>query len=139
MSTTPERKPSELSTTPSSSSSSVNITWLDRKATLAQVRRAVALLASQRPEVQRVLLFGSFATGRAVPGSDVDLLVILERSDRPFIDRIPLYTPEGCGIGVDVFPYTTQELEQMLAQGNFFLRRAVKDSLIVFSRSDHTD
>ena len=102
---------------------------------LEQVRRAIAALASRRPEVERVLLFGSVATGRAVPGSDVDLLVILERSDTPFVDRIPLYTPEGCGVDVEVFPYTRQEVEQMLAQGNSFLRSALRDPVVIFSRS----
>ena len=135
MSTTPEQKASELSVTPSSSSSSVRITWFDHNVVLEQVRRAIAVLASRRPEVERVLLFGSVATGRAVPGSDVDLLVILERSDTPFVDRIPLYTPDGCGVDVEVFPYTRREVEQMLAQGNSFLRSALREAVVLFSRS----
>jgi predicted nucleotidyltransferase len=101
---------------------------------LERVQRAIAALASRRPELERVLLFGSVAAGQAVPGSDVDLLVILERSETAFIDRIPLYTPEGCGVDVDVFPYTRQEIEGMLAEGNSFLRGALRDGMVIFSR-----
>jgi predicted nucleotidyltransferase len=134
MSTTPEQKPNKLFVTQSSSSDSVRITWFDRSAVLEQVRWAVAALASRRPEVERVLLFGSLAAGHAVPGSDVDLLVVLEQSATPFVDRIPLYMPEGCGVGVDVFPYTQQELARMQAEGNSFLRSALRDSVVLFSR-----
>jgi predicted nucleotidyltransferase len=64
----------------------------------------VTAMAHRRPEIERVLLCGSLATGRAVPGSDADLLMILTYSDLPFLSRIPRYIPEGCGIAVDVFP-----------------------------------
>jgi hypothetical protein len=90
---------------------------------------AVKDLARRRPEIERVLLFGSLATGRAVPGSDADLLIILKSSDRPFLDRIPVYTPEGCRIGIDVFPYTGAEVQRMLAAGNWFLKRALAEGV----------
>jgi len=108
------------------------VTWLDREDVLGRVKQAVESLAAGRPEVEQVLVFGSFATGRPVPGSDVDLLVILEQSDRSFIDRIPLYTPGGVGIGVDVFPYTREEIERMLAVGNSFLRRAMEGAVSIY-------
>ena len=91
----------------------------------AELERAVVALARVRPEIERVLLFGSLVTGRAAPGSDADLLVILSQSDRPFRDRIPLYIPSGCRIPIDVFPYTQSEIHRMLADGNFFLQRAL--------------
>lgn len=114
---------------PSRSCDSVSITWLDRAAVLEALRREVRALAQARPEIQRVLLFGSLATGSAVPGSDADLLIILRSADRPFLDRIPLYTPEGCPVDVDVFPYTQDETERMLASGNAFLRRALNEGV----------
>lgn len=44
--------------------------------------------------------------GTAVPGSDVDLLIVLTASDRSFLDRIPGFLPSAFPCGVDVFPYT---------------------------------
>lgn len=91
-------------------------------------------LARRRPEIERVLLFGSLATGRAVPGSDADLLIILKDSDCRFLDRIPLYIPDACGIGVDVFPYTQVEVDAMLADGNWFIRRALAEGIEIYAR-----
>jgi predicted nucleotidyltransferase len=107
----------------------VSVTWLDRAAVLKALRREVQALARVRPEIERVLLFGSLATGSAVPGSDADLLIVLRRADRPFLERIPHYTPENCPIGVDVFPYTRDEIERMLASGNSFLRAALDEGV----------
>lgn len=114
---------------PRRSCDSVSVTWLDRAAVLEALRREVQVLARVRPEIQRVVLFGSLATGSAVPGSDADLLIVLRSADRPFLDRIPLYTPEGCPVGVDVFPYTQDEIERMLAGGNAFVRQALNEGV----------
>jgi predicted nucleotidyltransferase len=94
------------------------------------------VLTHRRPEIERVLLFGSLATGRAVPGSDADLLMILTHSDLPFLSRIPRYMPEGCGIAVDVFPYTHAEIEAMQAADNHFLKRALAEGLEIFSYAE---
>jgi predicted nucleotidyltransferase len=113
---------------------SVQVTWLDRPAVLEATRKAVRALARRRPEVQRVILFGSMARGDAVPGSDVDLLMVLSECNQPFLDRIPRYKPSGIPIGVDVFPYTEEELQRMLAEGNFFIKQALSEGITVFQR-----
>ncbi len=64
----------------------------------------------ERPEVLAVVLFGSFASRRAVPGSDLDVLIVLRDHPRPFLDRIPDYAPDDLPLPVDVFPYTLAEV-----------------------------
>lgn len=118
------------------SSGSVKVVYLDRKKVLSQVRQEVDLLARRHPEVQRVVLFGSLARGDAVPGSDADLLVVLSDSNLPFLERIPQYTPENVGVGVDAFPYTEAELGRMLADGNPFIRQALKEGVCLFQREN---
>lgn len=132
MNTTPEERRSERSPMRSVFSHSVKITYLDKVVVLNQVKQAVRALARMRPEIERVILFGSLATGRAVPGSDADLLVLLTCSEQPFLARIPRYRPEGCQIPVDVFPYTRTELEAMQASGNPFLKRALAEGVEIF-------
>lgn len=64
-----------------------------------------------RPDVLGVYLFGSLAEGRAVPGSDADVLVLLKQSQRRWLDR-PLEFWDhfvDCGIGVELFCYTEEE------------------------------
>lgn len=114
---------------PRRSSPSVKVTYFDKDLVWRSLRRFVAELAESHPEVQRVLLFGSLARGDAVPGSDVDLLLVLATSDEPFLDRIPRYTPSRFPAPVEVFPYTEGELEALLEQGNRFIRRALSEGI----------
>jgi len=96
---------------------SVKTFWLDREYIARQLERAIDTLRAD-PNVQKVVLFGSFAEGRAVPGSDIDILIILKCDPRRFIDRIQQYldTFAHIGIAVDVFPYTADEVDNPLVQ-----------------------
>ena len=91
---------------------SVKTFWLDKDYIRHQLGTAANALKSDR-NVLRIVLFGSFAQDRAVPGSDVDILIVLQSDCRRFIDRIPEYLDafSEIGIGVDVFPFTVKELD----------------------------
>jgi predicted nucleotidyltransferase len=47
------------------------------------VEQAKARILAAFPAVQRIVLFGSRADGRATPDSDVDLLIVLDDEARP--------------------------------------------------------
>lgn len=83
----------------------------------AAVRRAMdeyaGRLLATRSEVEAIVVFGSFATGTYVPGSDLDVFVILSASDKPVRDRIPELLPGVFPVGVDLFPYTTAEMQRL--------------------------
>lgn len=93
---------------------SVTVFWLDRAEVERRLAAAARALVAGRPDVVGVYLFGSLAEGRAVPGSDADVLVLLARSTQRWLDR-PLefagYFAE-CGIGVELFCYTVDEAER---------------------------
>jgi hypothetical protein len=86
-----------------------------------------------------VVLFGSLASGTPVPGSDVDLLLILASSDRPFRERIPLFLPGKFPVGMDVFPYTRTGVERMRQEGNPLISRAFREGLTLFRRTAGAD
>ena len=117
---------------PRLSSPSVKITYFNRALVWRRLRRFVSELAKTHPEVRKVILFGSLARGDAVPGSDVDLIVVLSATDKAFLERIPLYTPSPFPVGIDVFPYTQQEMETMLQEKNPFLRQALAEGITLF-------
>ncbi|MBU4241564.1 MAG: nucleotidyltransferase domain-containing protein [Actinobacteria bacterium] len=116
------------------SSPFAKIRYLDKEA----VRRALDLfldgIKENHLEVKKVILFGSFAKGTCVPSSDVDLLIVLEGTPVPFPDRIVEYLPSRFPVGVDVFPYTEAELDQMVEQGNLFIKGVLEEGIEVFSR-----
>lgn len=49
---------------------------------IADVRRCVAAEAAKFPAIEKVILFGSIARGDAGPQSDVDLRLVLDRSEQ---------------------------------------------------------
>ncbi len=108
---------------------SVKVFWLDTDLVLERLRTKAALLAGN-PAVKRVVLFGSLAEGRAVPGSDADILIVLDRDDRSVGDRIPGFMElfSDIGIGVDLFPYTLDELDNPVA------KTALSRGVVLFSR-----
>ena len=104
----------------------VEIVYFDRQS-VEEALSGLARSLRSLPEVERVLAFGSFVKGESVPGSDVDLLIILRDSPKPFLDRIPDYLPGRFPVGVDVFPYTGDEIDRMLQAGNLFMKAIVEE------------
>ena len=115
--------------------STVSVTWFDKDAVWRAVEAHARALAVRFPEIEEIRVFGSLVKGTAVPGSDVDLLIILSASDRPFLDRIPAYLPGAFPCGVDVFPYTRAEIERMVTEGNSLIAAALRDGRTIFQRA----
>lgn len=107
----------------------MQIHWLDSQDVIRRLKTAAREMKARHPEIERVLLFGSLARGEAVPGSDADLFIILSTADRPIPDRIPRYLPEALPIGVDVFPYTREEIRRKLTEEDPFIRRALQEGI----------
>ena len=113
---------------------SVKIFSLDRAAIREALERHIDTRYRPDPNVVAVHLFGSFARGRAVPGSDVDLLVVLERDPRPPRDRIPDHLPGGFPVGVDVIVWTQAEMEERLARHDRLARTILTEGEALFDR-----
>ena len=67
-------------------------------------------LLAGHPEVEEIVVFGSFAEGNWAPGSDLDVFIVLSASPKPVRDRIPDLLPGPFPVGVDLFPYTREEI-----------------------------
>ena len=116
------------------STGSVTVIYLDRDEVIEKTRAAVGTLARGRAEIERVVLFGSMARGDAVPGSDVDLLMVLSESRFPFLDRSVEYKPSGIPVGVDVFAYTEDEIDKMTRDGHMLLKQALSEGMTIYDR-----
>ncbi len=110
---------------------SVTVYWLDREEAERRLVQAASRLVAERPEVVAVYLFGSLATGRAVPGSDADVLIVLERSDERWLDRSAHYVGYFADVGmpVELFCYTQEELANVP-----LARRALAEGKLLASR-----
>jgi uncharacterized protein len=107
-------KPYGVSAMPELSSPSVKVTFANRKQILTALKKLIQEWAQKHPELEQVILFGSYARGDYFPGSDVDVLLILEKSDQPFLKRIPTFLPAEFPVDIDIFPYTRNEIKRMI-------------------------
>lgn len=85
--------------------------------------------------VKVVYLFGSFADNTYLPSSDIDLLIILKKSAKTAIDRIPDFIPDKLPIGCDVIPVTEEELHNYLREGNTFFKNILSRGKLLFIRN----
>jgi len=111
------------------SSNSVKVVFADKANVLRQLEDYVKRIKQTHPEVERVGYFGSYANDTYGPASDVDLLIILQQSDKRFLDRIPDFLLENLSICCDVFPYTSEEIEKMQIQNNPWIRHILKETI----------
>lgn len=91
------------------------------------------IAAAYQPE--KIMLFGSYATGQETEDSDVDLLIVKEtnlpRHHRGRQVRQHLY---GSKLPMDIIVATPQELEQSKLNPYSFLYQALHSSKTVYER-----
>ncbi len=107
--------------------------FVDREEILVIAREMARRIGAVHPQVLRVLLFGSFARGDYGTRSDLDLLIILKESEKPAHDRIADFLQHTSIYPTDVFPFTEAEIRSRLEEGDPFLRRAVSESVLLYS------
>jgi len=85
-------------------------------------------MRERHPEIQRVLLIGSFARGCGGPRSDLDLVVVVGESALSPRDRVAHYRPFSPR-PLDLVVYTRSEVERMSENPPPILREALSHGL----------
>jgi predicted nucleotidyltransferase len=122
---------------PTRSSDSVKIISLNRDDVLGRLRQIARLLCAEHPEVSDVRLFGSLARGDQTGMSDVDIIIVLNRSPeadrhRRILTFLPYFVlPRG----VDCLVYTSSELEGLLKDHRFLQRVWNESFSLIFPQS----
>ncbi len=106
-----------------------------RAAYAAALQEALQRILTQlrrMPEVERVILFGSYAAGRKDLFTDLDLLVVMESSE-DFLTRMArLRRDLNVGVDLDLLVYTPEEFIQMQDRG--FLRHILATGQVLYER-----
>ena len=114
-----------------SSSSSVH-TWPDRETVDKAVRAWARRRAAKRPQVLRVGYLGSYARGDWGVGSDVDLLIIVNDTERSFLERAVEWDATDLPVPADVLVYTESEWAAMREEDRRFVREAEQEGVWVW-------
>jgi len=110
--------------------------WPDAREVDQAARRWAAVAGARRKEVLRIGYIGSYARGDWGVGSDLDLLILVERSDRPFERRALDWDTTSLPVPADVWVYTQQEWENMAARKSRFYREATEEIVWVYERDE---
>jgi predicted nucleotidyltransferase len=112
------------------SSNSAKVFWLDQESLLREIRKIARQVGDKNENILKIVLFGSLAEKRAVPGSDADILIVLREDAKPFIDRMAEWLEKfPLDFPVEIFPYTEAEL------GNPVACQAMPTGITLFERS----
>jgi predicted nucleotidyltransferase len=88
---------------------------------------------SRMPEVEKVIVFGSFAAGRRDLLTDLDLIVVLD-TGQPVLQRTAdLFQKLQAGVDLDLLVYTPAEFERQRESG--FLRHALATGQVVYEKN----
>lgn len=92
------------------------------------------LVAGYDPD--RIILFGSHATGEGREGSDIDLLVVKETAQRPTERRIEVERLV-CDrrVPLDLLVYTPREMRELYATGSPLVESVVESGRVLYMRN----
>jgi len=107
-----------------------------RRALLEQeLSRYVQILAKEEKS-EKVIVFGSLATGEVKEWSDIDLVVIND-TKLPYLERLykiqALIQPK---VGTDLLYYTPNEFQELCQERAFFREEIVAKGKVVYERSN---
>lgn len=91
----------------------------------------------QKFDPVRVILFGSYASDRTSPGSDVDLLVVMDFEGRPQLQAFKIRKEIQRSFPLDLIVRKSSEINQRLAEGDFFLKEVLKDGKVLYESTGH--
>ena len=94
--------------------------WPDAGTIDRAVRRWASRLVQNREGVLRIGYFGSYARGDWGVGSDLDLIIILESSNQPFMGRGGEFDATELPVPADVVIYSKEEWQSLKQQGRFY-------------------
>lgn len=84
-----------------------------------------------------IYLFGSYAWGNPTEDSDLDLLIIIEKSNerRYKRQRIGFDALWGLGIPKDLFVYTKEEFEQSLKDAMSLCSKIKREGVVLYAKA----
>ena len=85
---------------------------------------------------ERIILFGSYASGEPTPDSDVDVLIVMEDGERPArrsarVARALLDVP----FPIDILVRTPMELQYRLHIGDYFIQEILEQGRVLYERN----
>jgi len=86
----------------------------------------------QKFHPQKIILFGSYATGTPSPDSDVDVLVILHFEGNNALKAAEILNQTDPHFPIDLLVRKPEEIQERLELGDFFLRDILSQGKVMY-------
>ena len=90
----------------------------------------------QEYKPQKVILFGSYATGRPTADSDVDILVILPFQGKSAAKSVEILNQIDPRFPIDLLVRTPDQIQDRLEKGDFFIQEILKKGKVLYEAPD---
>ncbi len=84
---------------------------------------------------ERIILFGSYAEGKATADSDVDLFVEMNHTQSSFQQALVIRKAIKRTFPLDLVVKRPSEIQQRLQQNDFFLKTIMDDGQVLYERA----
>ena len=91
------------------------------------------IVKKYKPE--KIILFGSYATGNPTPDSDVDLLVIIDTKQPTWDVSVDISLMLKHSFPMDIIVKTPQEIKKRLNYGDYFIKDIIETGKIIYERT----
>ncbi|MBI3987461.1 MAG: nucleotidyltransferase domain-containing protein [Lentisphaerae bacterium] len=99
--------------------------------------KAVGKKIGERFQPRRIILFGSYAEGRATPDSDVDMLIEMPFKGSPVDQSVEIRMQIRPPFPVDFLVRTSAAIRKRLSLGDPFIRSILTRGKVIYE-ADHT-
>ena len=111
-------------------------TVAERQAHLERALQRIVRLLVKEYQPEKIILFGSLASGEVDEGSDLDLVIIKETLKRPIDRQVEVYGLVKPEVGLDLFIYTPQEFNYLKSIGFSLIREVTARGKILYEAGD---
>lgn len=87
--------------------------WVTKEEIEKALKSWIVKIKKNHPEVKKIGLFGSYAKGNWGVGSDLDILIVVEKEKMPIFKRPLKFDTSELPLPADVLVYTEEELENL--------------------------
>lgn len=81
---------------------------------------------------ERIVLFGSYASGKPTPDSDVDLFIVMPFEGKPVNKSVEMRLKLRPSFPVDLIVRTPEAVQQRLDMGDTFVQDILRDGKVLY-------
>jgi uncharacterized protein len=106
----------------------------EREKILKDELRRITDIIKKEYQPDKIILFGSLASGKIHEWSDIDLLIIKNTAKRPIDRCMEIANLVHPKLGIDFFIYTPEEYEVLLKEKFTLLKNILKEGTVLYEK-----